>query len=393
MGLPARLLRETQHSVSSPGHPSAKPTGPRPIGPHRQRASRNGTASSSRLAPRAFQRHPAHPRNFLSRARRREHCRRCTQTTRLASSRNSLPCSRRTPCCAKEGVEDFVLKGRGFSRAKLQFNIRGVILSGAASGPHRRQVACGVSAAKDLLLRALLPCDMTRSHLSCYPALHEARLSRHHSRASPPHACKSAPSVGSPSPSPSATSTVRSRTSRRQRIRLLPAQPLLVAGVLLLPSKRSRMRESPHLRPARPMAPEHQRQLSRKLLRCSRPSDPSAFSDIYPDQGLLQHEWSTHGTCSGLSANDFFSNGTHSLSLHYDSARAQYFLANLDAAGRNRSLFIRANPGLPSESVAISCGHNFLTAVEVCLDKSLHPIACGPIRSCRANTVRIPPPR
>jgi ribonuclease T2 len=57
------------------------------------------------------------------------------------------------------------------------------------------------------------------------------------------------------------------------------------------------------------------------------------------------------------------------------------------------SLFTRANPALTADSVAVSCGHNFLTAIEVCLDKSLRPISCGPIRSCRANTVRIPPPR
>jgi ribonuclease T2 len=37
------------------------------------------------------------------------------------------------------------------------------------------------------------------------------------------------------------------------------------------------------------------------------PADPSQYSDIYPDQSLLQHEWATHGTCSGLSADDYFS--------------------------------------------------------------------------------------
>ena len=37
----------------------------------------------------------------------------------------------------------------------------------------------------------------------------------------------------------------------------------------------------------------------------SGPSDPAAYRDIYPDQGLLQHEWRTHGTCSGLSADPF----------------------------------------------------------------------------------------
>lgn len=124
------------------------------------------------------------------------------------------------------------------------------------------------------------------------------------------------------------------------------------------------------------------------------PSDPSAFSDIYPDQGLLEHEWHTHGTCSGLGADSFFSTARTA----YRSITIPPQLLNLSSQTSMPpdeivSLFTRSNPSLTSDSVAVSCGHNFLTAVEVCLDKSLHPISCGPIRSCRANTVRIPPPR
>lgn len=124
------------------------------------------------------------------------------------------------------------------------------------------------------------------------------------------------------------------------------------------------------------------------------PSDPSAFGDIYPEAGLLEHEWHTHGTCSGLTADSFFHaarSAVHAITIPPE-------LANLSSQTSMPpdeivALFTRANPRLSPDSLVISCGHNFLTAVEICLDKSLHPIACGPIRSCRANTVRIPPPR
>jgi len=124
------------------------------------------------------------------------------------------------------------------------------------------------------------------------------------------------------------------------------------------------------------------------------PSDPSTFADIYPDAGLLQHEWRTHGVCTGLNADTFFS-----------AARAAQRSVAIPPAFNNLdhqtsmtpddilSSFTAANPSIPRASLALSCGNNYLTAVEECLDKTLHPIPCGPIRSCRANIVRIPPPR
>ena len=36
------------------------------------------------------------------------------------------------------------------------------------------------------------------------------------------------------------------------------------------------------------------------------PTNPSSLLDIIPTISLIQHEWTTHGTCSGLSADDYF---------------------------------------------------------------------------------------
>ena len=122
--------------------------------------------------------------------------------------------------------------------------------------------------------------------------------------------------------------------------------------------------------------------------------DASQFSDIYPEPGLLEHEWRTHGTCSGLAANDFFSAARSA----YQSVKIPAQLANLSSQtslspGEIAALFTQSNPGLSQQAIAISCGRNYLTAVEICLDKSLHPIACPAVRSCRANSVRVAPPR
>jgi len=123
------------------------------------------------------------------------------------------------------------------------------------------------------------------------------------------------------------------------------------------------------------------------------PADPAQYSDIYPDAGLLEHEWKTHGTCSGLSADDFFRTARGAFQSFTVPARLAQLNAQISMPpDQILSLVTQSNPSIPASSLALSCGNNYLTAVEVCLDKQLHAIACGPVRSCRARTVRIPPP-
>jgi ribonuclease T2 len=123
------------------------------------------------------------------------------------------------------------------------------------------------------------------------------------------------------------------------------------------------------------------------------PSDPGKYKDIYPDPGLLNHEWKTHGTCSGLMPDAYFSTArkaVQSVAIPEKLARLDHQISLPPA--QILGLFTAANPAIPNSSLALSCGNNYLTAVEVCLSRQLKPVACGPIRSCRANTVRIPPP-
>ena len=123
------------------------------------------------------------------------------------------------------------------------------------------------------------------------------------------------------------------------------------------------------------------------------PANPATYSDIYPEAGLLEHEWSTHGACSGLSPDAFFSTARNA----FRSVKIPAELSRLSSQtsmppGEILGLFTDANPALTRASLALSCGNNYLTAVEVCLDKGLHPVACPNVRSCRANVVKIPPP-
>jgi len=124
------------------------------------------------------------------------------------------------------------------------------------------------------------------------------------------------------------------------------------------------------------------------------PSDPASYRDIYPDKGLLLHEWRTHGTCSGLPADAFLATARAAYKSIVIPQKLQTLTQQASMSPNQiMNLFMEDNPRIPRESLAVSCGNNYLTAVEVCLDKALKPVQCGPIRSCRAVFVRIPPPR
>lgn len=124
------------------------------------------------------------------------------------------------------------------------------------------------------------------------------------------------------------------------------------------------------------------------------PSDPESMTDIMPDTGLVEHEWQRHGTCSGLDADSYFK-------LVRQAFQSVRIPPSLTAPQRAFSMtpeqvkdeFAKANPRLQSQNLAVSCGNNYLTGVSVCLTKSLEPADCSSVRSCRANSIRIPPVR
>ena len=125
----------------------------------------------------------------------------------------------------------------------------------------------------------------------------------------------------------------------------------------------------------------------------TKPPNPAAYLDIMPTVDLIVHEWQTHGTCTGLNPDGYFSairTALRSVAIPSTFAATQTIPASI-APTALLAQFSRANPGFPKESFVLSCGNNYLTAVEVCLDRKLNPQACQNVRSCRANVVKIAP--
>ena len=124
-------------------------------------------------------------------------------------------------------------------------------------------------------------------------------------------------------------------------------------------------------------------------------ADYRPYLQVTPSLTLLAHEWRKHGTCTTLSPDGFFATARRA----YESIKIppaiehndrQITLTPDDILGR----FYASNPSYPQGSLVLSCGRNYLTAIEACLDRNtLKPIACQNLRSCRANVVKIAPER
>ena len=124
-----------------------------------------------------------------------------------------------------------------------------------------------------------------------------------------------------------------------------------------------------------------------------KPPNTAAYLDIMPTIQLIVHEWRAHGTCTGLNPEGYFSQvraAFRSVAIPSMFASTQIPPAMIKPS-ELLAQFSRANPSFPPDSFALTCGNNFLTAVEICFDKHLQPESCRAVRSCRANVIKIPP--
>jgi ribonuclease T2 len=99
---------------------------------------------------------------------------------------------------------------------------------------------------------------------------------------------------------------------------------------------------------------------------------------LSPSEKLLQHEWEKHGTCSGLSQEDYFAAAELAVeSLRVPKAYKQPAKPLVTTANAVRRAFLDANPGLSASDILVTCRRNEIGEVRVCLDKELQPRACS----------------
>jgi ribonuclease T2 len=113
-----------------------------------------------------------------------------------------------------------------------------------------------------------------------------------------------------------------------------------------------------------------------------------------PTESLIQHEWATHGTCSGLSAADYFAalrKARESISIPDDlkqpSQQQQLGVSGIEAK------MAQANPAFPPKAFRVSCYNDReLQEIRVCFNKDLTPRECSrSVGECPASTVMVLP--
>ena len=112
---------------------------------------------------------------------------------------------------------------------------------------------------------------------------------------------------------------------------------------------------------------------------------------VMPARGLIQHEWATHGTCSGLAAQDYFA----AIEKAFNAVQVPpEYRAPQQTIGASPSdieqKFAEANQA-PRGAFRVSCSRGEFTALQVCLTPDLQYRDCGSLRDCRARQVTILP--
>jgi ribonuclease T2 len=114
---------------------------------------------------------------------------------------------------------------------------------------------------------------------------------------------------------------------------------------------------------------------------------------LMPDPGLIQHEWRTHGSCSGLAVDDYFAaieHAAHRIQIP-GSYRSLHRAIETSPAEIERR-FTAVNHVRGTSAVRVQCRAGEVRGVLVCLTKNLQPRSCSwSLRDCRAGELFMRP--
>ena len=118
------------------------------------------------------------------------------------------------------------------------------------------------------------------------------------------------------------------------------------------------------------------------------------MADIMGTSGAAWYQWSKHGRCSGLSANEYFETARRAYS---DVSRPEVFRKLTDPvklpANVVEQAFLQANPDQRPDMVTVTCKSSRIQEVRICLTKDLTPRTCGAdvVQDCQMSDALLDP--
>ncbi|HET9616852.1 MAG TPA: ribonuclease T2 [Pseudolabrys sp.] len=115
--------------------------------------------------------------------------------------------------------------------------------------------------------------------------------------------------------------------------------------------------------------------------------------DLMPSPRLVFHEWDRHGTCSGLTPHAYFetmrkARAAVKIPDDYLALGQPTMVTAADVA----DAFVKANPNLSRDDVAVMCDKKRLSEVRICLTRSFAFRVCPEVtqRACKLERMTMP---
>ena len=122
----------------------------------------------------------------------------------------------------------------------------------------------------------------------------------------------------------------------------------------------------------------------------------SSMLDLMPAPRLIFQQWDKHGTCSGLSPTAYFETvrkvrAVVKIPPEFVDLKEMLTVTPDEV----EEAFVKANPGLSGDAVAVTCDSRRLSEVRICVGKDFRFRACPDIdaRACRRDKIVMPPLR
>ena len=120
------------------------------------------------------------------------------------------------------------------------------------------------------------------------------------------------------------------------------------------------------------------------------------MADIMGTSGLAWHQWNKHGTCSGLSSEDYYALSRDA----YSRITRPPVFRQLDKeitlpASVVEEAFLSANTTLEADQITVTCKSGYIQEARICMTRELEFRTCGTdvIRDCTMTDAQFSPMR